>query len=137
MCTCVPVYLCVSSACRTNRILCFLCFVDRTSLYNPANKSNQLHNSALYIYFSSLHVSGNHVPIIRRNYFIYAILLSIFISLLNMFRATMCPSSGEITVSMLFCLVYLFLFSTCFGQPCDHHQEKLLYLCVTGICHSL
>ena len=28
------------------------------------------------------------------------ILLSIFISLLYMFRATMCPSSGEITVSM-------------------------------------
>jgi hypothetical protein len=28
------------------------------------------------------------------------VLLSIFISLLYMFRATMCPSSGEITVSM-------------------------------------
>jgi len=28
------------------------------------------------------------------------ILLSIFISLLYMFRATMCPSSGEITLSM-------------------------------------
>ena len=36
-----------------------------------------------------------------------------------------------------FCLVYLFFFSTCFGQPCAHHQEKLLYLCDNGICHSV
>jgi hypothetical protein len=33
-----------------------------------------MHNSALYIYFTSLHVSGNHVPIIRRNC-IYATLV--------------------------------------------------------------
>jgi len=39
--------------------------------------------------------------------------------------------------SAQFCLVYLFLFSTCFGQPCPHHQEKLLYLCDTGACHSV
>ena len=31
-----------------------------------------------------------------------------------------------------FCLVYLFLFSIC-----AHHQEKLLYLCDTGICYSV
>jgi hypothetical protein len=31
----------------------------------------------------------------------------------------------------------LFHFCTCFGQPCAHHQEKLLYLFDTGICHSL
>jgi hypothetical protein len=49
----------------------------------------------------------------------------------------MCPSSEEITVSMLFCLVYLFLFSICFEQPCAHHQEKLLYLCDTGIFLSV
>ena len=48
------------------------------------------------------------------------ILLSIFISLLYMIQATMCPSSGEITVSMRywclsqFCVVYLFHFPTCF-----------------------
>jgi len=29
-------------------------------------------------------------------------------------------------------LLNLFLFSTCFGHPCAHHQEKLLYLCDTG-----
>jgi len=28
-------------------------------------------------------------------------------------------------------LVCLFLFSTCFVQLCDHHQEKLLYQCDT------
>jgi len=53
----------------------FLCFVDCAYLYNLANKSKKVHNSAQYIYFSSLHVSGNHVPIIRRNYCIYATLV--------------------------------------------------------------
>jgi len=24
-----------------------------------------------------------------------------------------------------------------FRQPCAHHQEKLLYLCDTGICHPV
>ena len=33
--------------------------------------------------------------------------------------------------------MYLFLFSTCFGQPCAHHQEKLLYLYDSGTCHSV
>ena len=55
---------------------------------------------------TSLHVSGNYVPIIRRNYCIYATLkgahyfLVYLFKLLYMFRATMCPSSGELTVSM-------------------------------------
>jgi hypothetical protein len=48
-----------------------LCFVDRASLYNLVNKTNLVHN------FSCM-----------------------FISILYMFRATMCPSSEEITVSM-------------------------------------
>ena len=30
-----------------------------------------------------------------------------------------------------------FNFSTCFGQLCAHHQQKLLYLCDTGIFHSV
>jgi len=34
-------------------------------------------------------------------------------------------------------LVCLFTFSTCFGQLCSHHQENLLYLCDTGIFHSV
>ena len=42
---------------------------------NLANKYNQVHNSAQYIYFSYVHVSGNHVPIIRRNNCIYATLV--------------------------------------------------------------
>jgi hypothetical protein len=46
-------------------------------------------------------------------------------------------SCKQIQLDAQFCLVYLFLFSTCFGQPCAHHQEKLLYLCDTGICHAL
>ena len=30
-----------------------------------------------------------------------------------------------------------FNFSTCFDQLCAHHQEKLLFLCDTGIFHSV
>jgi len=30
-----------------------------------------------------------------------------------------------------------FNFSTCFGQLCAHHQKNLLYLCDTGIFHSV
>ena len=48
-----------------------LCFVDRASLYNLVNKAKMVHN-----------------------------FLSMFICFLYMFRVTMCPSSGEITVSM-------------------------------------
>ena len=105
---------------------------------------------------NSLRVSGNWVPIIRRTYCIYATLvfftlygwlsglhyfLVYLFQLLYMFRATMCPSSGELTVSvgqwyfslcMGGCLVcttswYIyFSFSTWFGQLCAHHQENLL-----------
>jgi hypothetical protein len=47
------------------------------------------------------------------------------------------PSCKEIQLGAQFCVVYLFLFSTCFGQTCAHRQEKLLYLCDTGTCHSV
>ena len=57
-----------------NTVSRVLCFVDRASLHNPANKANYVHNSASYIYFFSLHVLGNYLTIIRRNYFIYATL---------------------------------------------------------------
>ena len=48
-----------------------LCFVDHASLHNIVNKINLVHN------FSCM-----------------------FISILYMFQANMCPSSGEITVSL-------------------------------------
>ena len=40
--------------------------VRRLMWFPFANKSNWVHSSVQYIYFSSLHVSGIHVPIIRR-----------------------------------------------------------------------
>jgi len=61
-----------------------------------------------------------------------------------MFRASMCPSSGEICciyATLVFVTlngwrlvcradnsvhyIYLLIFSTCFGHPCAHHQEKI------------
>jgi hypothetical protein len=62
------------------------------------------------------------------------IFLSIFTSFLFMFRATMCPSSGETTVCAQLFLVFLLLFCSCFGRLCAHHQEKQLYFippCIT------
>jgi hypothetical protein len=35
--------------------------------YNLVNKANLVHNFSWYVYFFSLHVSGDYVPIIRRN----------------------------------------------------------------------
>jgi hypothetical protein len=49
-------------------------FVDRASLCNLANKANLVHNFSNYVYFFSLHASGDYVPIIRRNNCIYATL---------------------------------------------------------------
>jgi len=58
-----------------------LCFVDRASLYNLVNKSNYVHNS-----------------------------VNTFISLLYMFRASMCPSSQE-----NFCISATLVFVTLYG----------------------
>jgi hypothetical protein len=33
--------------------------------------------------------------------------------------------------------VRLFLFATCFGQPCDHHQENYCINVTPGLCHSV
>ena len=37
--------------------------------------------------------------------------------------------------AQFFC-VCLFLFSTCFGQPCVHHQENYCINATLGLCHS-
>ena len=66
---------------------------------------------------TSLHVSGNYVPVIRKTYCTYATL--VFFTLYGW-------------LSGLY-----FNFSTCFGQLRAHHQENLLYLCDTGIFHSV
>ena len=72
-----------------------LCFFDRASLYNLANKSTSC-----------------------------TILLNIFISLLYMFRASMCPSSGEnycIYATLVFFTMYWWLLDCWLDwiQPAD------------------
>jgi len=52
----------------------FLCFIDCASLYNLVTKANLVHNFSQCVYFFSLHVSGEYVPIIRRNNCIYVTL---------------------------------------------------------------
>jgi len=73
------------------------------------------HHRENLLYLCDTGISGNYVPIISTTYCIYATLV---------FRATMCPSSGELTV----CMRHWY-----FGQLCVHQQENLLYLCDTGI----
>ena len=50
------------------------CFVCCASLFNLVNKTNLVDNFSYYVYFFSLHVSGDYVPIIRRNDCVYATL---------------------------------------------------------------
>ena len=71
-------------------------------------------------------------------------IMYLFISLLYVFRANQCSSSGESIVSihhlkvlvnkqldvLLNVFIYLFHFSTCFEQPSAHHQENQLYQCI-------
>ena len=53
-----------------------LCFVDRSSLYNLFQMKSTRCTLLLSIFIStSLHVSGNYVPIIRRTYCVYATLV--------------------------------------------------------------
>jgi len=42
-----------------------------TEIYH-VNKANLVHKFSYYAYFFSLHISGDYVPIIRRNNCIYA-----------------------------------------------------------------
>ena len=102
-----------------------LCFVNRSSLYNLANKSNQVHNSAQYIYFSSLHVSDNHVPIIKRQ-------------LLYLCDTGVCHSIWVASGLLVGVSQYIYFSSL---HVSDNYvpiiRRQLLYLCDTGVCHSV
>ena len=65
--------------CNFREINCFLsphrCVVNTTEALNYiVNKANLVHNFSQYFYFLFLRVSGDHVPIIRRNNYVYATL---------------------------------------------------------------
>ena len=61
------------SICDNGKSPCeVLCFVERASLYNLVNKFNLVNSFPQYIYFFSLYVSDDYVPIIRRNRCVYA-----------------------------------------------------------------
>ena len=40
-------------------------------------------------------------------------------------------------INAQFFLVCLFLFSTCFGQPCAHHQDNYCIIATPGLCHCV
>jgi hypothetical protein len=70
-----------------------VCFVDRTSLYNLVNKSNLKHNFSYYVYFFSLRVSDDYVPIIRRNNCDYATLGTCYSVWMTVWLDTHCLST--------------------------------------------
>ena len=86
------------------RILCFVdlppCIISQIS---PTSCTILF---IIFIYFSSLHVSGVHVSI---KLCAQVCLIYLFISLLYMFRGFMCPSSGE-----NYCICATLLFVTLF-----------------------
>ena len=70
-----------------------LCFVDRAPLYNLVNKANLVHNLFLVLIKGRVRqyvMCTTGMPQLK-------LILSIFINL-YMFRATMCPKSGETAV---------------------------------------
>ena len=64
----------VTAALLDCSLLGFLSFVELASLYSLVNKANSVHSFSQYVYFFSLQVSGDYVPIIRRNNCMYATL---------------------------------------------------------------
>ena len=80
-----------------------LCFVDHASLYNLANIANLVHNSSQYVYFLSLHVSGNYVPIIRRNDCIYGTLRICHSVWMTVWCASCIPDSHPHRVTNMKC----------------------------------
>jgi len=88
---------------------------------------------SLFVFFISLlidaqHVSGNHVPIIRSWRLRDAIALCWYVPWLQG------GCQDRLVVDVTFCILYFSSnsCSTCFGQPCAHHQEL-----TTAWCYSL
>jgi len=82
---------------------------------------------------TSLHVSGNDVPIIRRTYCICATLVFFtacgrLVCYVPIIRSTYC-----VYATLLFFVLYGWLS----GLLCAQHQENLLHLCDTGIFRSV
>jgi len=80
---------------------------------------------SLFVFFILLlivtqHVSGNHVPIIRRWRLRDVLALCWYVPWLQQLDVTFCNLYFSCNSS-----------STCFGQPCDHHQEL-----TTASCYS-
>jgi len=66
----------------------------------------------MHIYFYSLHVSGRSMPTIRR------------INFINTTSGMSLCIDDRLVCRFGWDCRCLFLFSTCFGQPCAHHQEN-------------
>ena len=75
-CTTVVTIMCLAIYCSLIFLTfnTILCSVYRASLYNLVNKANLVHNFSYYVYFFSVHVSGDYVPIISWNNCVFATL---------------------------------------------------------------
>ena len=95
----------------------FLCFVDLASPYNLVNKANLVHNFSYCVYFFSLNVSGDYLPIIRRNNCIYATLVLVFHSTLHNRQSSMQNNKYQVSHKYI-------CFSWWWKHSCPKHVEK-------------
>jgi hypothetical protein len=99
----------------------------------------------MYVYFYSLHVSGSRVPIIRRincismtsgivrySNHVKQRIVAIqhqLVSLVSHCYTKNCNLFKLLTWHTILFHICLFFFTTCFGQPCAHHQENDCLVC--------
>jgi len=86
-----------------------------------------LHTRRSSTRFYSLCVSGSHLPIVRR----------IIVSVRHLVYVTLCVWYAGAYTPAYQTVIYIFLFSMCFGQPLGHHQESYCISATPGLCHSV
>ena len=103
--TCILMWCFQITKLEHNFFMCFFYSLHVSGSHVPIIRRIIVH------YFCSLHVSGSHVPIIRRIIVYYFCSLHVSGSLVPIIRR----------------IIIFFLFCTCFGQLCVHHQENNLF----------
>jgi hypothetical protein len=100
------------------------CFIETCGRYTYSVWIRKTNKMSLFVFFISLlivaqHVSCNHVPIIRIWLLRDVIALCWYVPLLQE------GGQDRLAIDDTFCILYFSSnsCSTCFGQPCAHHQE--------------
>jgi len=129
---------CFMSLCVDDRLVCRLTCIPDGHLHRVTQIRCR---TDTIILLNSLHVSGSHVPIIGR----------IIVSMRHLIYVTLCRWPPRMQVNLLAKrsstqsdinqVSHWYnnspKFSTCFGQPCAHHQENYCINATPDLCHSV